>query len=495
MNAPTQRPLRVLQVSAELAPYAKTGGLADVTAALPDALRAQGVDLRVLLPGYPSVRQAVQQATALEPLRWPWGRVGRVLRGELPSLPGRPSYVLDAPDAFDRPGTPYATSEGVPFPDNLERFAALSHAAAWLGSGGDGAWWPDVVHAHDWHTGLACAWLALAPPRGLEALRAARSVFTIHNLAYQGLYPAIAVARLGLPAAAFQMEGLEFHGQLSCMKAGLHYANAITTVSPSYALEIQTPEQGCGLDGLLRRRADELVGVLNGVDDRVWNPATDKLLPARFDAHSLEGKAVCKAHLQQALGLEPAPQRLLLGVVSRLVAQKGLDLVVQALNDLLGLGAQLAVLGQGDATLEAAFRGAAQQHPGRVSLSQGMDEAGAHRLVAGCDVLLVPSRFEPCGLTQLYGLAYGSLPLVRRVGGLADTVVDCSLEHLDDDRATGFVFERFTLGDFRDALRRACVLWSRPEEWRRVQRRAMAQRFGWDRAAEGYLSVYRRAIQ
>lgn len=484
-------PLRVLQVSAELVPYAKTGGLGDVTGALPEALRAEGVDLRLLVPGYPAVRQALQRAVALPALPLPWGGTATVLRGQLTGFEGRPSYVLDAPALFDRPGTPYADPAGALFPDNLWRFAALSHAAAQLGMGWDGAWWPSVVHAHDWHTGLAPAYLAHVP----AGCSAARSVFTIHNLAYQGLFPAEVYARLGLPPQGFAMEGVEFYGQVGFMKAGLHHADAITTVSPSYAQEIQTPAWGCGLDGLLRRRSAHVHGVLNGVDPRVWSPGHDAHLAAPYRADALAGKAICKADLQARVGLAPRLDALLFGVVSRLVAQKGVDLVLAGLDTLLALDAQLVVLGQGDATLEAGLAAAAQANPGRVAVLRGMDEGLAHRVIAGSDAVLVPSLFEPCGLTQMYALAYGSLPLVRRVGGLADTVRDCSLENLAADTATGIVFERFELADYQQALRRAATLWGEPKRWRQVQQTAMAQRFGWDVAARAYAALYRAMLQ
>ena len=490
--APPDSPLRVLQVSAELVPYAKTGGLGDVTGALPDALRAQGVDVRLLLPGYPAVRRALTRSVVLPPLVLPWGGSVNLLRGHLPGFEGRPSYVLDAPALFDRPGSPYADPAGALFPDNLWRFAALSWAAAQLGLGWDGAWWPDLVHAHDWHAGLAPAYLAHARQRSTGA---ARSVFTVHNLAYQGLFPAAAFPSLGLPPEAFAMEGVEFYGQVGFMKAALHHADAVTTVSPSYAREIQTEAWGCGLDGLLRRRAADLQGVLNGVDAQAWSPGFDRHLAAPYSLADLRGKAVCKADLQRRVGLDLAPDALLFGVVSRLVSQKGMNLVLAGLEVLLALGGQLVVLGQGDAALEAGFAAAAQAHPKRVAALRGMDEALAHRVIAGSDVVLVPSWFEPCGLTQLYALAYGSLPLVRRVGGLADTVSDSSLENLADGSATGFVFERFDPSDYAHALRRAAELWARPEAWRRVQQTGMAQRHGWDDAARAYAAIYRRVIQ
>jgi starch synthase len=321
-------------------------------------------------------------------------------------------------------------------------------------------------------------------------VQAVRTVFTVHNLAYQGLFPASAFAGLGLPASAFALQGVEFFGQLSFMKAGLQYADRLTTVSPTYAREIQTREQGCGLDGLLRHRAGQLSGILNGVDPEVWAPAGDAHLPARYSAADLGGKAVCKAALQAESDLAPRKKALLLAVVSRLTEQKGLPLVLANVDWLVAQGAQLLVLGSGEPALEQGFAEAAVRHPGSVALRQGFDEALAHRIFAGADAVLVPSRFEPCGLTQLYGLAYGALPVVRRVGGLADTVTDCTLEDLHEGTATGVVFEPFTAEGLQRALRRALALWAQPASWRAVQQRDMGQPWAWTQAAQQYRALY-----
>ncbi|MFG6414696.1 glycogen synthase GlgA [Roseateles sp. DC23W] len=479
--------MRVLQVSAELFPLLKTGGLADVAGALPAALAAAGAEPRLLVPGFPAIRESLVHECAVAPVALPWSE-GRavLLRGRLPGFEA-PVYVLDAPGLFDRPGNPYADEAGVTYADNHRRFALLGLAAARLAEGVDPAWRPQIVHAHDWHAGLACAHIAAGRARGRTD---ARMVFTVHNLAYQGLFPADCFADLGLPPAHYAVEGLEFYGQVSFMKAGLHFADAITTVSPGYAREIQTPEQGCGLDGLLRHRAAVLHGVLNGVDYRLWSPARDRSLAQPYDADRPEGKADCKAALQGECGLAVKVDAPLFGIVSRLTEQKGLPLVLEALNDLLAAGGQLVVLGSGDARLEAEFSAAAARHPGQVARRTGMDEGLAHHIYAGSDVMLVPSRFEPCGLTQLYGLSYGALPLVHRVGGLADTVVDCTLEDLDAGAATGFVFDAFTADAYRRALRRVFALWSRPASWANVRNAAMRQRFGWDAAARRYVEIY-----
>jgi starch synthase len=478
---------RVLQVSAELFPLLKTGGLADVAGALPAALAAAGAEPRLLVPGFPDIRDALSHECAVAPVALPWseGRAA-LLRGRLPGL-AMPVYVLDAPGLFDRPGNPYADEAAIAYADNHRRFALLGLAAARLAEGVDPSWRPKIVHAHDWHAGLACAYIAASRSRRRTQ---ARTVFTVHNLAYQGLFPAEKFAELGLPPTHFAVDGLEFYGQVSFMKAGLYFADAITTVSPSYAREIQTAEQGCGLDGLLRHRAGVLHGILNGVDYAVWSPAADDAIAAWYDADDMTGKAACKAALQRECGLEVSADAPLFGLVSRLTEQKGLPLVLEAMPDLLQAGGQLVVLGTGEAMLDAAFAAVAARHPRQVARRTGMDEGLAHRIYAASDVVLVPSRFEPCGLTQLYGLSYGALPLVHRAGGLGDTVVDATLEDLAAGAATGFVFNDFTADAYRRALRRAFALWSRQECWARVRGTAMRQRFGWDVAASRYVDIY-----
>ena len=518
--------MRILQVSAELFPLLKTGGLADVAGALPMALAAAGKDVRVLLPGFPPIMAGVGHRVPVAELRAPWGESVRLLLGRI-ALPGAAqgarssarrnspgskveasiaaapapaaaagtpalhAYVIDAPALYDRPGNPYEDSQRQPYADNHRRFALLGWAAAQLADGLDPDWRPGLVHAHDWHAGLAPAYMALLRPADVAPVA---SVFTVHNLAYQGVFAPCHFAELGLPDDAFDVDGVEYYGQISFMKAGLYYADRLTTVSPTYAREIQTPEQGCGLDGLLRRRADSLTGILNAVDEAVWNPATDALLPQPYDARRPGGKACCKAALQDALGLAALPDAPLFVIVSRLIEQKGLHLVLDGLEDLLAHGGQFALLGSGDAALEEAFRQRAAAAPRSVSITLGYDEPLAHRLFGAGDVTLVPSRFEPCGLTQLYGLKYGSLPLVRRVGGLADTVVDCTLEDLAGGDATGFVFDDFDVAAYRRALRRAFALYARPADWRRVRAAAMRRRADWATAAERYIEVYRQAL-
>jgi starch synthase len=356
-----------------------------------------------------------------------------------------------------------------------------------MACGLDSQWQPAVLHSHDWHAALTSAYLAFGPAQG----RRVSSVYTVHNLAYQGVFAPIHFFDLGLPAEAFVVNGLEFHGQLSFMKAGLYYADHISTVSPTYAKEIQTPEQGCGLDGLLRVRSNDVTGILNGVDEAVWNPAIDRVIAATFDAKKVSGKARCKSELQQKLGLQIKDDAPLFGVVSRLTEQKGLHLVLAVLDDLMARGGQLVVLGTGEAGLEAAFLARAQVHPKSVAVRIGYDEDFAHQIFSATDVTLVPSRFEPCGLTQMYGLKYGSLPLVHKVGGLADTVVDCSLEALAAETANGFVFDDFSAEALARAMRRAFALYERPVEWRRVRQGAMKQELGWGKAAAQYVNLFR----
>ncbi len=481
--------MKVLQVSAEIFPLLKTGGLADIAGALPGALNAAGCDVRVLLPGFAPILADLKNSSVLAELTAPWGARVALLQGDLATL-GLKAYVIDAPDLYLRPGTPYEDVQRQPHEDNHRRFALLGWVGARLAHGLDVHWQPQVVHSHDWHAALTSAYLVLASAGRTPVA----SVYTVHNLAYQGLFSWQQFSELGLPAWAFGVDGLEFHGHLSFMKAGLYYADHITTVSPSYAREIQTPEQGCGLDGLLRTQASvgALSGILNAVDETVWNPAHDPAIAHAYDADKPAGKARCKKSLQQQLGLAVQDDAPLFGIVSRLTEQKGLHLVLSVLDELLARGGQLVVLGAGDAALEAAFRESAATHPQAVAVRIGYDEAYAHQIFAATDVTLVPSRFEPCGLTQMYGLKYGSLPLVHRVGGLADTVVDCTLEDMEDQTANGFVFHHFNSHALARAIGRAFALFGSQPEWRSVRARAMRQPLGWGHAAAQYVALYRR---
>jgi starch synthase len=482
--------LRVLHVAAEIFPLVKTGGLADVVAALPVALAEQGVDVRLLLPGLPAVLEGVQGARTVIDIGACFGALR--VRLLLARLPGSrlPVYVVDAPYLYRRGGSPYQDSLGEEWPDNLQRFALLGWVAAHLAAeDADPQWAPDIVHAHDWHAAMACAFIAEHPPTP------AATVFTVHNLAFQGLFPMHDWALLGLASRLMSPAGLEYHGQLSFMKAGLKFAHHVTTVSPSYAHEIATHEFGCGLDGVIRNRAGHVSGILNGIDTQVWDPAADPAIAQRYDAERLAGKAVCRRALQAELGLEPDAKALLITIVSRLTSQKGLDLVLAALPGLLAAGGQLAVQGTGEPALEAAFRMAQHAHPGRVHVHIGYDEARAHRLIAGADAIAVPSRFEPCGLTQMYGLRYGTLPIVRRVGGLADTVTDATPEAVAAGRATGFVFDAATPAALERCLRRAAEWHATPARWQALMAAAMSSELSWTGPALAYRALYARLAE
>ena len=478
--------MRVLHVAAEIYPLVKTGGLADVVAALPPALAARGLDVRVLLPGMPAILSGVLEGRRVIRLGPVFGAAVVTLRlGRLPDS-GLLAYVIDAPFLYRRDGNPYLGPDGRDWRDNHRRYALLGWIAAHLAGGElDRNWRPDVVHAHDWHAGLAPAYIAQNP-----ALTTA-TVFTIHNLAFRGLFPLDHHNDLGLMISGADQSALEFHGHLSFMKAALFHAARVNAVSPTYAREICTPEFGWGLDGLLRDRGGNLSGILNGVDYSVWDPGSDRALAHNYTAHKLRGKRICKLKLQAELGFALRSKAPLLAVVSRLTSQKGMDLVLGALPDLLAAGGQLVVIGSGEAEIESAFRSAARAHPGSVSVYLGFDDALSHRIMAGADILLVPSRFEPCGLTQLYALRYGTIPLVRRVGGLADTVIDATPDNVRAGTANGFVFDyassRVLAGRIGDAL----VLMRNAAVWHQLQKRGMAQDFSWADSALRYEALYR----
>lgn len=476
--------LRVLQVASEAFPLVKTGGLADVVGALPGALAREGVEVRTLLPLYRAVRERLERAEAVLELGELMGGPARLLWA---TAAGLALFLLDAPHLFDRPGGPYQAADGADWPDNAQRFAALSWAARELGLGGLPSWQPELVHAHDWQAGLAPAYLALADrPRPA-------TVMTVHNLAFQGQFPAGLLAELRLPERAFTIDGVEYYGAIGFLKAGLVYADRITTVSPTYAREIMTPAYGMGLDGLLRLRADHLTGIVNGIDEAVWDPARDPALPEPFDADRLEARKASRRALHEWLGLveDSGP---LLAAVTRLTWQKGMDLLLEAVPRLLDLGCRLAVLGAGEAALERAFCEAARGHPGRIACRIGYDEGLAHLIQAGADAILVPSRFEPCGLTQLYALRYGAVPIVARVGGLADTVIDANDAALADGVATGIQFAPVTVEALTDALERAVVLWRDRPRWRALQGRGMTRRVGWSARAVEYARLYRELV-
>jgi starch synthase len=482
---PAPSHVRVLSVASEIYPLVKTGGLADVTGALAKALAAEDVAVTTLVPGYPAVVKALPAPATVWSTPDLFGGEARVLAG---SAAGLDLFVLDAPHLFARAGNPYTGRDGKDWPDNAFRFAALARAAAEIGSGAMSGYRPDVVHAHDWQAGLAPAYVHYG--RGHRPA----TVMTLHNLAFQGKFPRALFAALDLPPAAYSLRGVEYHGGISYLKAGLQFADRITTVSPTYAAEISTPEDGMGFDGLLRDRADRLSGILNGIDDDVWNPATDPCLAANYDARDIAARAANTAALQARLRLDQNPHALSVGVVSRFSWQKGLDLLLAALPGLVRSGAQLAVLGAGDAELEVAFLDAARAYPGRVGCFIGYDEPLAHLIQGGASALLVPSRFEPCGLTQLCALRYGAVPIVARVGGLADTVIDANEMALAAGVATGIVFTPPTRERLERALSRAAAVFRDPSRWARLQANGMQTDVSWRRPARRYANLYRDAL-
>ncbi len=477
------RPLWVLSVVSEAYPLVKTGGLADVAGALPAALAPEGVKVVTLMPGYPAVMAALGNAVAHppEPL---FGGEARILAG---SARGLDLLVLDAPHLFARAGNPYLGPDRRDWPDNARRFAGLALAAARIGLGALGGWRPHVVHAHDWQAALAPSYLRHAAGSGARPA----SVVTVHNLAFQGWFPASVAAEIGLPPEALEEAEGGHHGGLSFLKAGLQVADRITTVSPTYAREITTEADGMGLDPVLRARAGVLSGIVNGIDTREWDPARDGRIAVRYGPESIAARGGNKAALQARFGLEADPRAPLFGAVTRLTGQKGSDLMLEALPSLLEAGGQLAVLGSGEAALEAGLRAAQAAHPGRIACTIGYDETLAHQIQAGADMLLVPSRFEPCGLTQLCALRYGAVPLVARVGGLADTVTDATPEAIAAGRATGVVFAPVTAAALAEAIRRAAGLYRDPGVWAGIQAAGMRADVSWREPARAYARLYR----
>jgi starch synthase len=468
---------RVLSVASECVPLVKTGGLADVVGALPGALAPTGWDMRVLLPAYRSLRDK----TNGWPVVWEepdlWGGPGRVLSGE---VKGVPFLLLDAPHLYDREGGPYS-GPAAEHPDNAIRFAALSWVAARMAREALPDWKPDVLHAHDWQAGLAPAYLAYNGSGGVK------SVVTIHNIAFQGWAPAHMLGVLRLPSHAFHPEALEYYGGISSLKAALVTADWITTVSPSYAAELMRPEFGMGLEGVIAARGPVVSGILNGVDTAAWSP---EAADPPFGPKSIAGKAAARERLCAEFGLEvPGPLAV---VVSRLTDQKGIDLLPAVIPDFVLGGGGLIVLGSGDPGLEGAMRNLAARFPGRVAARIGYDEGLSHRLFAGADAVLVPSRFEPCGLTQMYGLRYGTLPVVSLVGGLADTVIGASPATLVANAATGVTFHPVDALAFRQAMEKLLALYRQPKLWARLRANAMAQPVGWETSAAAYAALYER---
>jgi len=473
--------IKVLHVAAEAYPLIKTGGLGDVVGALPKALTEIGADVRVMIPGYGDVLRSASGITGgpnLGPLLN--GLSARLLTVKTPGVRAS-TWLVDCPELYNRSGGPYQGPNGDSWPDNHLRFALLARAAALIAISGDEIGWrPDIVHVHDWHTGLVPYyvrnWGGPLP----------RTVFTVHSMDYQGLFPATALERLALRSEDFTLDGLEFWNQVCFLKAGLVYADRITTVSSTYAKEIRSAPRGCGLEDVLEARAADVVGITNGIDDGVWDPGQDRLIARTFSARALDSKQGNKSALKAMLGLAADVDKPLIGVVSRLVQQKGIDLIVKAAPTILKSGFQLAFLGTGDVDLESQLDALARRHPKDMAVRIAFDEGLAHFMYAGCDLMLVPSRFEPCGLTQLYAQRYGALPIVHRVGGLADTV-----SHGRD----GFSFDEPTVSALIETIRQAGAVYGRPATWKKMQRTAMSKDVSWKASAQAYLELYQTLLQ
>lgn len=480
--------LKVLFATSEVAPLIKTGGLADVSGALPAALRSIGVDVRVLVPGYPKVLAELQKHKVVASFEnLPGFPLARLLSSTMVS--GVPLWVLDCPALYLREGGPYQDIDGHDWPDNALRFGMLSKVAALLaGSDTPLTWHPDILHCNDWQTGLAPAYLHFTAD-------VVPSVITLHNLAFQGNFPAQTVQELGLPASCFDINGLEFFSQLSFLKAGLFYADHITTVSPNYAREIQQEALGFGLQGLLSTRKDDLTGILNGIDIDEWNSATDPYLTNNYSSARMLGKALNKRALQSRMGLSLEPELPLLGVVSRFTHQKGLDVLLDVVPQLMELPVQLVMLGSGAAVLQDSARELSQRYPGKIAVRNGFDEALSHQIEAGADMFVMPSRFEPCGLNQMYSQRYGTPPIVHATGGLADSVVDCTAETLKDGSASGFVFSGMTAENLFATIQRAITLYRHPRQWKTLCKNCMAKDFSWQNSAEAYREVYLKVMR
>jgi starch synthase len=474
--------ITVLAVVSEIYPLIKTGGLADVAGALAGALAAEGVAVVTLVPGYPAVTSKINAAELVLTEPNLFGGGARVLRA---SAAGLDLFVLDAPHLFARAGGPYAGPDGRDWPDNPFRFAALCQIAARLAFGECPHFRPDVVHGHDWQAGLTAAYLAYdGRPRPA-------TVITIHNLAFQGQYPAALLAPLALPPRAFVLDGVEYYGMIGFLKAGLALSDRITTVSPAYAAEIRTPEHGMGLDGLLRARSDSLIGIVNGIDDTIWNPRQDAWLAAPYSIETRAKRSLNKTALQKLFGLAADQDALLFGVVSRLAWQKGIDLILANLDLIEQIGGQLAVLGSGEPLLEEAFDAAAKARPARVSAMIGYDERMAHMIQAGADALLIPSRFEPCGLTQLCAMRYGAVPVAARVGGLTDTIIDANEMAIASGLGTGILFSPVMSGALGAVLERTREIWEAPKVFDRIRANGMNTDVSWRRPAAAYARLFR----
>ncbi|MCB1377625.1 MAG: glycogen synthase GlgA [Alphaproteobacteria bacterium] len=475
--------MKVLSVASEIYPLVKTGGLADVAGALPAALAPQSVSMRSMVPGYPAVMAALENPERLYSYDNLFGGPVHLLGG---TAKGLEIIAVDAPHLYDRAGNIYLGADGKDWPDNAQRFAALSRAAADVAAGAIAGYRPDILHLHDWQAALAAVYV--------KFFGGPKTLLTVHNIAFQGQFPASLFAVLQLPPAAFAIDGVEYYGSVSFLKGGLATADAISTVSPSYAQEICTPEYGMGLDGLLRARRSVLSGIVNGIDTSVWNPETDAAVPATYDAGTLDRRQVNKRAIEKRFGLETG-DGILHCVVSRLTWQKGMDIFAGTLDGMVASGARLALIGTGEPGIEMAVLAAAEAHKGRIGVVTAYDEGLSHLLQAGADTILVPSRFEPCGLTQLYGLRYGCVPIVARTGGLADTVIDANDAALHAGVATGFQFSPVDAPALEHALSRATRLFANRKAWANMQRHGMASDVSWERSAADYADLYRSLVK
>ena len=476
--------LRVVFITAEAAPFAKTGGLADVAGSLPNALRQLNVDIRMVMPGYRQVFEHGLRHELVFPNLKAWlGSQRLIFQVRKLSVENvAPIYIIDREDMFDRPHL-YGDYAG-DYYDNAERFIFFCRAVVSLMHAWD--FTPQIVHCNDWHTGLIPAYLQSEP-----AFHRIKTLFTVHNLGYSGLFSSDKFALTGLDSSHYQPDGLEFFGKWSMLKAGLVYSRAVSTVSPTYAREIQTPEYGKGLDGVFRNRQASVFGLLNGVNYQQWSPETDASLPARYTPDDLSGKRICKGALIRACQLDGSlMERPVIGIVSRLDIQKGIDLIIPILRELIeSLNAGLVILGTGDAILQQRLQQSGEPYAGVFAFIQRFDEKMSRQILAGADMLLVPSRYEPCGLTQLYGMKYGTIPVVRATGGLNDTVSEADER---SGKGTGFTFKHTEPADCLTAIQKAVRVYRMPPIWRRIQSNCMSMDFSWESAARNYLSLYRQ---
>ncbi len=484
--------MRVLFATSEAHPLIKTGGLADVSGALPKALTqiasGDNVDIKIIIPGYKTVLAKVHHAEAIATIGV-FGYTCKIILGKMPDS-SLDVIVIQNAALYERTGGPYSDENGIDWPDNPLRFGVLSRIASMICSKNNPIknWQPDLIQCNDWQTGLAPAYIKLVDKS------TTKSILSIHNLAFQGCFDASWVVKLDLPKNSFQMNGFEYYGQLSFLKAGIFYADQLCTVSPTYAEEIQTDAFGFGMQGLLKSRSHELTGILNGIDEEDWNPSTDKNLIKNYNNIRITGKSVVKRNLQEKLGLQIDANAPLLGIVSRLTYQKGLDLLPEIMPKLIEQGCQFAILGSGDKVLETNFKILAAHHPKQVAMNTGYNEQLSHSIMAGSDIFIMPSRFEPCGLNQLYGLAYGTPPVVSHTGGLADSVCDTNELTIKDNTATGFVVKNVNHWTLLVTIERAINYWKDKKTWRQIQSNGMKRSIGWDSSAKAYLALYEKTL-